>query len=164
MAALLHHGDLVVAVWEKTQPAFIEKLRVAARAREIEGKKIQIRTIQKALVSVPAIDSLTRSFQADPVSVSPLEEAADLELRFNGARIKLNRAELVSNGINPLQVIALIRQLSDYPPEKRKELFDKAGFTENREGGFWEVGSAFAARLEAIYKEQIAEAAIAKAA
>jgi len=70
---------------------------------------------------------------------------------------------LLENGIDPVQVIKLIRQLADYP-ELRRALFERAGFTLDKQGNFFEVGNDFVSFIQQIYTAKVVHQAFARAA
>gem|GEM_PF-5775634 len=158
IANAMNPGDLVVAVRQNGgKHPVIDKLLIEARQRNV-----RVKTISQELIDPAAIGSLVKAFSVQPVSISPWKEGEDLELDFDGTKIKLNRKTLLSHGVDPLQLVGLIRQLADNP-EERKERFLKAGF-ELQTDGSWVVGSGFVQLIQRIYAEAGAQAAIRSAA
>ena len=80
----------------------------------------------------------------------------------NGDRVKLNLKVLEREGVDPTQVVALLRQIAGQP-SKRHELFTLAGFIKS--GDAWEVGEGFVAvLLNKIYADKSAQQSLQRAA
>lgn len=158
IANAMNPGDLVVAVRQDgVKHPVIDKLLIEAAQRNV-----RVKTISQELINPDSIGSLVKNFEVQPVSISPWKEGDDVTLDFDGTKIKLNRKTLLSHGVDPLQLVSLIRQLADNP-EERKERFLKAGF-ELQSDGSWVVGNGFVQLIQKIYAEAGAQAAIRRAA
>ncbi len=160
LSSALKPGDLFVAVWEgDDKPSVLSQLY-----REANTSEFQVRDIPKALISEARVQSLTRKIETAPVAISSLYDTSDLELELRGGdKIKLDLSSLIEKGVNPIQVVKLIRALSDNL-EARKVLFERIGFKWNEKEGFWTVGKDFTQFLETIYTQSLTQQLVLQAA
>jgi glutamate dehydrogenase/leucine dehydrogenase len=88
-----------------------------------------------------------------------------LSLDVDGEKIRMDLGFLARHGIDPVQALALFKQLADNPPEKRRELFFRAGLDLSAEGSHWLLGDRFVnSFLAEAYAEAAAQRALDQAA
>ncbi|MBI4971310.1 MAG: WD40 repeat domain-containing protein, partial [Candidatus Omnitrophica bacterium] len=153
----LSDGDfLIAALRSQKVPRVISELHKLSHAR------FKVRTLQEKLASASRITSMTRGYNIPLVAVTAFEDQIDLDFT-SGDSIKLNLRTLVSKGVDPIQVLALIFKISD-EPTLRNSLYFQSGFRFDPARGFWEVGDAFIALLDTIYSKYSASQQSARAA
>ncbi|GEM_PF-2476456 len=155
-------GDLIIGIWKGSKPVIINRLKQAAQ------KQMIIEDIPEGLVSDHFLRSILVQHDIPrdviPVSVGALSESGDLTLSIQGiSKIKLNMDVLAQKGIDPIQILVLIRQIASNPAS-RARLFYEAGFGFNEKLRYWEVGEGFVDRLEQIYAESLGRKAVEQAA
>ncbi len=131
-AGQLEHGDFVAVVWKNKIPAFFGELNQIKREKNIE-----VRAVREELAG-STLPHWMKSYRGPAVVVSTVDEGV-MELHVKGEKVALNLEELNQAGINPIKVLALLRQIGD-----DTEAYAKLGFMMDQEKGFWVVGAQFA--------------------
>jgi len=158
IAAAMNPEDLIIAVKNgKAKHPVIDQLMIAGRKRAVK-----VRTVSAKTATPRSIASMTKRFSAPPVSVSTFDDNTGLEIDLSGTKVKINRRALLPKGVDPVQLVALIRELAD-DPELTTERFLKAGFDLQTDGS-WVVGGSFLELLQRIYAEAEATALVKQAA
>ncbi|GEM_PF-2587604 len=139
IAEIMREKDSVSVIWEDRKPSFISNLR------QLVNRKLKVTDVRRETVTDAVLSSLTKNYDVPAIWISAAGQKSEMQVSFaNGDKIKLNLEVLAQHGIDPAQVIALLRQIADYP-ETRRELFIRAGFKPNGDG--WEAGEDFVQTL-----------------
>jgi SAM-dependent methyltransferase len=152
IASAFKPNDSLILIWQNAAPRFLDAVHLESRA-----SGLRVRTVRREL-GAGTLFSLVRKYSAkrpDPVWVSGGRFAKDPSPgRLRTVKVRLDLKTLSRHGIDPLQVVSLLRQLSD-EPSLRKTLFLNAGFVP--QGEVWEIGANFIRLLaDTIYQQKAA--------
>ncbi len=127
------------------------------------GEGILVRDFPLETLSDSELNRVLKSYQQPALALSTRKEP--LVLEFNGEKIKIDKQFLDQYHIDPLQALALFKQILDNPPERRKELFEKAGLDFDAANGYWQVTERFITSfLKNAYASEAARKTLAHAA
>gem|GEM_PF-4105810 len=139
-------------------PSLRRYLDQYASSEGILVKYFPLQTVNSA-----ALNQVLKDYALPALALSTRDEPLILE--FNGEKIKLDRKLFDQHGIDPLQALALFKQIIDNPVEKRKGLFFKAGLDFDQSGGYWTVSERFITSfLKSVYSAEEARKTLAQAA
>lgn len=126
---------------------------------------MRIRTVRRelgpaALATMARKDARNRP---EPVWVRGRRFAKEpVPATFRTVKVRLDLKLLSEHGIDPLQVLSLVRQISD-DPALRQTLFLRSGFVSRGEA--WEIGANFIRLLaDTIYRQRAARETLEAAA
>ncbi|GEM_PF-6870396 len=157
VALAMRSGDLLAVLWNgDRKPKFVSELyRISG------GRKFRVKDLMVKRMTGASVDKLTKGYDVPVMWIGSLTRE-EMEISFRqGDKVKLNLKILADYGIDPAQIVTLLRQIADYPA-LREKLFLEAGFTPRE--GYWEVGSGFVNLIQSIYQAQAAQQAIKTAA
>ena len=156
-------GGAVVLLWDHSRnegkkPPLRRFLDQYAGPAGILVKDFPLETL-----SATGLNQALKAYELPALALSTRDEPLILE--FKGEKIKLDRKLFDDHGIDPLQALALFKQILDNPPEKRKELFFKAGLDFDTAAGYWTVSGRFVdSFLKNAYAAEAARRTLAQAA
>lgn len=156
-------GGAVVLLWDHSRhegkkPSLRRFLDQYAGQAGILVKDFPLETLNAA-----DLNQALKAYELPALALSTRDEP--LVLEFKGEKIKLDRKLFDDHGIDPLQALALFKQIIDNPQEKRKELFFKAGLDFDAAAGYWTVSGRFIdSFLKNAYAEEAARRTLARAA
>lgn len=124
---------------------------------------VLVRDFPLETVNAADLNQALKAYELPALALSTRDEPLILE--FKGEKIKFDRKLFDEHGIDPLQALALFKQIIDNPPEKRKELFFKAGLDFDAAAGYWTVSGRFVdSFLKNAYAAEAARRTLARAA
>ncbi len=154
--SMMQKKDLLMVTWEgRGKPEFLQALY------KLPGKQFKLKDVRRELLNPEIFRASLRKYEVPGIWVSPNENVFQM-IFSNGDRVRLDLEVLSGNGVDPVQVVALLRQLANYP-DLREELFLKAGF--KPDGQEWVIGASFITTLlNKVYAQFQAEELVAAAA
>ncbi|MBI4970820.1 MAG: hypothetical protein HZC17_03160, partial [Candidatus Omnitrophica bacterium] len=161
IASKLEHAmrdqDFLGIDWNGQKPAFVSELRRLANHR------FEVRDVQRSVLTDAIVSRWLKRFNVAPIWIGAVGGTDSMQVSFtNGDRVMLNLKVLEREGVDPTQVVALLRQIAGQP-SKRHELFNLAGFIKS--GDAWEVGEGFVTiLLNKIYADRSTQQSLQHAA
>jgi len=140
---ILQAGDLLVVVHGDKKPLLFDRLAGLAQTRGF-----RVISKRKELLTKEEILRFKESFDGEPILLGNLEEGF-FEADLPGQKIALDLKALSEAGMNPLKILALLRQIGDDP-----EHFGKIGFKFDAGNRRWIVGNEFVAKITALFAAQ----------
>ena len=156
-------GGAVVLLWNHAKHEG-KKPSLRRYLDQYAGKDgVQVRDFPLETLIGTDLNQAFKAYELPALALSTRNEPLILE--FKGEKIKLDRKLFDDHGIDPLQALALFKQIIDNPPEKRKELFSKAGLDFDTAAGYWTVSGRFVdSFLKNAYAAEAARRTLAQAA
>jgi predicted Zn-dependent protease/O-acetyl-ADP-ribose deacetylase (regulator of RNase III)/fructose-1,6-bisphosphatase/inositol monophosphatase family enzyme/ADP-ribose pyrophosphatase YjhB (NUDIX family) len=157
IASLAPKDFFAFVVGGKIAPRILSEMH-----KKANGTEVEIQGVQRALAQA-YLPSLASKAKTPPLVITALE-GRELTVKIRGTTyVKFDLKVLVENGIDPVQVLALLRRIADYP-SLRRQIFEAVGF-EPAGGSSWVVGAKFVKTvLDEVYTEKVADTILARAA
>ncbi len=155
LGAVKRGDELLILKTERKASRLIDQLKTKAHG------KVKIQVLPEALFNSQRVGVLTEKYQTKPILVESLSSGKRDQVSVDEIRLDLDA--FTQRGIDPIQVLALIRRMAD-DPNKRAQLFFEAGFDFNQDRQYWVVGQRFVQIMTQIYSEYLQSRQIAQAA
>jgi hypothetical protein len=157
MVDSLKARDLLAFVWEGEKPPVLREIY-----KQANGTEIDVESVRRGLAR-HVLPGLTAKYSSSPMVVTPFGEG-NLGIALKGGiTVELDLEVLMSAGVDPSQVLALLWRIADHP-ELRNRLLEISGFERNGASS-WVAGRRFLQTLfDKVYSEETAKTILAQAA